>query len=406
MANYIIDEIKIRAELQKEFKNKNGKMNYADTDKLFIIIAGINKEKRIFTEVAEPLANLAYNILYKQLFGRIIYIYYNEEDIISKLHEALRHIDLFVDIIKELADELDSDEKKEAFYRIIGNSYLLMAEGYIFRKELLDSAINTLCEKEEILKLNDEVTSTYAIAKLCELTESKECSRFKRALDILVKHGDNLIITDKNGEKQSNISNLEITKDDIYSLQLLTKTESYDIRNLIYFLDGSICKSMYNLGFIRLFLLYSNLVIKMDKNDIYFYICRLYVNIFNMFIRSNQNILNIESYKQKHKNIFKSYLNQIFKKRIEDIDIGNEKLSIFNTIKNHQYINMEDIKNNLLKKHFESIESDIATIGPFTFRSKGPSYLKIIAVILIIISIIILSIFLLYPSGIKEIMNN
>ncbi|OAG32896.1 hypothetical protein NEIG_01775 [Nematocida sp. ERTm5] len=406
MANYIIDEKQIRTELQEEFKNKRGEMNREDTNKLFNIIAKINKEKRIFTGVQEPLANLAYNILFKQLFHRIIHRNYNEDDIISKVYKALIHIDSIVDMIKELGDELDSVDKKEAFYNLIGNSYLLMAEGYIFRRKLLDSAINTMCEKEGIPKLDDKITSNDAMNKLCELTESKDSSRFKRALDILVKHGDNLIITDENGEEHPNISNLRITEDDIYSLQLLTKANDYDIDDFIYFLDGSVSNSILSRGYLRLFLLYNNLVIRMDKNDLYLYICLLYVNVFNMFIDTSDNILDIESYKEKNRNTIKNYLNQIFKKRIEDISIGNENLSIINTIRNHNDINNEDIKNNLLKKYFESIESDISTIGPFTFVGKRPSYLKIIAVVFIIISIIMLSMFLLYHSGIKQIISN
>ncbi|KAI5167655.1 hypothetical protein NEIRO02_2147 [Nematocida sp. AWRm79] len=405
MVSYINMSI-LRTELREEFKNKRGEMDHEDINKLFNIIAEINKEKRIFTGVQEPLANLAYNILFKQLFHRIIHRNYTEDSIISKVYNALIHINSIVDIIKELGDELDSDDKKEAFYNLIGNSYLLMAEGYIFRKKLLDLAIDKLCEKEGISKLDDKITSNNAMNKLCELTESKDSCRFKRALDILVKHGDNLIITDENGEEHSNISNLGITEDDIYSLQLLTKANDYDINNFIYFLDGSVSNSMWNRGYLRLFLLYNNLVIRMDKNDLYFYICLLYVNVFNMFTYTSDNILDIESYKEKNRNTIKNYLNQIFKKRIEDISIGNENLSIINTIRNHNDFNNEDIKNNLLKKYFESIESDISTIGPFTFGGKRPSYLKIIAVVFIIIAIIMLSIFLLYPSGIKQIISN
>ncbi|KAI5144575.1 hypothetical protein NEPAR06_0393, partial [Nematocida parisii] len=55
------------------------------------IIAEINREEVIFTELPEPLANLAYNILYRQVIQRAMAkdFVYTEDNIISKFTESL-----------------------------------------------------------------------------------------------------------------------------------------------------------------------------------------------------------------------------------------------------------------------------------------------------------------------------
>ncbi|EIJ92494.1 uncharacterized protein NEPG_02644, partial [Nematocida parisii ERTm1] len=89
-----------------------------------------------------------------------------------------------------------------------------MACVYISRKKFFDPSINVLCEKAGLQELDDKMTSEGTFGKLCELTESGECSRLQRALDILAKHGDNLAIVDRGMIKPLNASSLEITDDD------------------------------------------------------------------------------------------------------------------------------------------------------------------------------------------------
>ncbi|KAI5126502.1 hypothetical protein NEPAR04_2446 [Nematocida parisii] len=90
MASHI-DVNTLRTKLQNELKGKKGKIDEEDNNKLYNIIAEINREEVIFTELPEPLANLAYNILYRQVIQRAMAkdFVYTEDNIISKFTESL-----------------------------------------------------------------------------------------------------------------------------------------------------------------------------------------------------------------------------------------------------------------------------------------------------------------------------
>ncbi|OAG30918.1 hypothetical protein NEIG_00402 [Nematocida sp. ERTm5] len=217
MKKYIIDENELKTELQKEFNGKEEEMKREDIYKIYKIILGVTRNNPIFKNLPESLTRLAYNILYIQIYNRIInYAYGNST--ISEIKNSITQTYAIIDIIKEAAKQLDSESKKQAFYRLIGNNHIIIASVYRHKKNFYDSFINILREKAGIPELDGKITSKDAIIKLFELTESEKYSRLQRVLDILMKHGDNLIITDNNGVEHSNIDNLGICNDDIYSL--------------------------------------------------------------------------------------------------------------------------------------------------------------------------------------------
>ncbi|KAI5167656.1 hypothetical protein NEIRO03_2206 [Nematocida sp. AWRm78] len=368
MVSYIDRNI-LRTELQKEVNDKQDAVyKYID---IFNIIAEINKKRKIFTEIPEPLANLAYNILYKKVdFWDSSYtiLDYDEENIRSKLEEFTEHIDMIVDIIMKAAEELDSEDKKDAFYRLMGNNHAFVADAYVIREEeeFFNSSINILCEKAGIQELDKQITQKDIMVKLCELTESKECSRLQRVLDIIMKHGDNLTIKDENGIKQSNADNLGITKDDIYSLQLLTKTGRWDIWNFINFLT-IIYNSIYVKDNKSFFSLKQSVGIDND-NCLIFPIYGLYNTVNYMSIDDNDeiDIPNKELYKKQNTNKIKKYLKQILNKK--RIDISNtieeeiKKSRMYNDIKDHKDFNITDFKNNVVVGYLKAIESNISII--------------------------------------------
>ncbi|KAI5168002.1 hypothetical protein NEIRO02_2322 [Nematocida sp. AWRm79] len=349
-----IDEDELRTKLQREFKDKEGKIEQKDISKLFNIITEINRKRRIFTGISSPLDNLAYNMLYKQIYSRIRFERYTEDYIVSKMNDCIKHVDLIIDIIMNVAKELESDDQKQAFYDLMGNNHMVMAQVYKFKWNFFIPSINILCRKAGIQKLNDKITSEDAMVKLCELTSSGECSRLQNALNILMKYGDNLTIPDKNGIEQSNADKLGLTEDDIYSLQLITRTYRWNNIDLNKFLNDSIYNSIY---------------IEDNEHSLNYSISNLYNTVFDM--SKSNGISNIESYKKKNIDKIKECLNELMSK--ERMGINNEirESKVYNHIKTHKHFNIEDFKNNVIQKYLKSIESGILSIiGPYGYTKK------------------------------------
>ncbi|KAI5168259.1 hypothetical protein NEIRO02_2521 [Nematocida sp. AWRm79] len=387
-----IDENKLKTELQKEFNSKE-EMKREDIYKIYKIVVVMTRNNRKFKNLPESLTRLAYNILYIQIYNRIInYTYGNST--ISEIKNSITQTYAIIDIIKEAANELDSESKKQAFYRLIGNNHIIMASVYRHKKNFYDSSINILREKAGIPELDGKITSIDAIIKLFELTESEKYSRLQRVFDILMKHGDNLIITDNNGVEHSNIDNLGICDDDIYSLQLLARIEDLDF---VYFTSFFINSSIYNSNY---------------SEDLYNSIFGLYYTIYIMSSMDN----GFNSYKDKKKDIINTCLNQL-KNNINAVDVNDISGYITMSeecgfILDRKDFNIDNFRDNVIQNYLISIKSDAYDIRMGTYiedtENKGilSKTIIIIAIIIIIIMIILSIIFGLYPNETKEIMNN
>ncbi|OAG32774.1 hypothetical protein NEIG_02261, partial [Nematocida sp. ERTm5] len=140
------------------------------------------KETKKPKRIPDRLINLANNIYYIQLHqrGMRAYVNKNKNDDNSIKNKSLRHARMIIDIIMKVAEELDSEDKREAFYMLMENNHIIIAGEYAVERDLFNPAINILCKKERLPELDAKMTSNDAMFKLCELTESKECSRLQR----------------------------------------------------------------------------------------------------------------------------------------------------------------------------------------------------------------------------------
>ncbi|OAG32136.1 hypothetical protein NEIG_01867 [Nematocida sp. ERTm5] len=390
MASYIDDNMLIE-KVQEEFKDKEGKMELEDIDKLSNIVTNINREERIFTDLPEQLTILAYNILYIQIYYRILCksIIYTEDIAILIVNNSISHTDLIIDIIKEVAEELNNEDKKKAFYDLMGDNHIIIAEVYILRRKFFDYSINILCEKENIPEVDDTVTPDDAMVKLCELTKnSKEYSRLQRVLDILMKHGNSLIIPDANGIEQSNINNLGICYDDIYSLQLFKRAGMGYFLNSNEFLKESIYGSIY-------------IKTKYNEPPFKYSITNLYNTLFRMSI--NRDVQSTELYKNENINKIKEHLNKLQKRK--KIGIINEikESKILKDIENHKYFNIKGFKNNVINNYLKSVEYNTSIIINGIIKHKFKNTLNFIIIpIAIILLLVIITVFLLYFAIINE----
>ncbi|OAG33637.1 hypothetical protein NEIG_01510 [Nematocida sp. ERTm5] len=391
-----IDVDALRKKVKNEFNNKQGKMEKEDKIKLYDIVTEITKKERIFRNLPKPLENLVHNILYIQMYNRIISkdIDYNEDSITTRIIESINQTDTIIDIIKETAEELSTRNKKGAFYGLMENNHIIMASIYISRKKFYDSSINILCKSINIPELDDKMTPEDAIIKLCELTQSKKYSRLQRVLDILMKHGNNLIITDKNGVKHSNASRLGLNNDDIKSLQLLTRIDEHiNSDDFSKFLEDSI---------------YGSICDKIKQDGRYYSVYSIY-KLYSIVYDISKHEDEIDTpYKADIIDDLKEYLNDLNNnERVCSINDIINKSDIFNNIiKNGLTTN--EFKNNVIQKYLESIELNISIITStvIPFKHKFKRVLSIIIVIFITILIIILCIIGIFPNETKQLLNN
>ncbi|KAI5185028.1 hypothetical protein NEIRO03_1910 [Nematocida sp. AWRm78] len=308
----------------------------------------LNLQEGINIKPPKPLANLETNILYIQVNQRKCLSESRSKDkVITEIRKSLAHTYHIIDIIMKVGRDLDSEDKRKAFYELMGNNHVIMATVYKIRKEFFNSAINVLCEKEGLPELDAKMTSENAMIELCELTDSGECSRLQRALDILMKHGSNLTIVDESGIEQSNLCELDINKDDIKSLQLLTKTSTWNATALSEFLMCSIYGSIFCEA-------------TSSNNVLNYSIYNLYNIVFIMAVEGNNT--DLETYKKQNIDRIKRYLNGLKNKDILGVRSTIRPSHIYINIKNYMKFNISKFKTNVINNYLKSIDSHVSII--------------------------------------------
>ncbi|EIJ89387.1 hypothetical protein NEPAR06_0467 [Nematocida parisii] len=319
-----------------------------------------NLQEGINIKPPKAITNLENVITYIQISQKKYLADYNSK---GKINTEIRNYLVrtygIIDTIMEVAEELGSEDKKQAFYELMENNHIIMAGVYKIRNKFFNFAINVLCEKAGLPELDDKMTSEDAMIKLCELAESKNCSRLQRALDILVKHGDNLTIVDKDGEEQSNASNLKLTNDDIYSLQLLTKTNKWGATAFSEFLVCSVYGSIFGEAPCS------------TNNFLNYSIYNLYNIVFVMAVEGDDTNTDIEAYKKKNISKIKKYLNDLKNKNRLNIRSIIRPSVIYNDIKH--YKNWSDIKfkTNVIKNYISPIKSLVSIIRGESSRTTN-----------------------------------
>ncbi|KAI5130098.1 hypothetical protein NEPAR04_1773 [Nematocida parisii] len=392
MEGYIDEEI-LRIELQKEISEKEGEIEEKDIDKIYKIVMDINKRTPIFKDLPESLTNFAYNIFYIKINSRIFGCVYKEDTAISAIKDSIAQTSEIIDMIEEGANKLDNQSKKEAFYKLISNNHMIMAQLYMNRKNFYDSSINILREKAGRSELGEEIASADAMVKLCELTKSKKCSRLQRVLDILMKDGNKLTITDNSGKEQSNADKLRISNDDIYSLQLLARTEESDFLFFTcYIING---------------LIYNLIWVQEKSKKLSAPIVWLYYTIYEMSIKDDEFNLG----KDENKDRIKTCVDQL--NNMENIRVIYNKyiLTILDrrrAILEHKDFDVVKVRNNVLPGYLKLIISDVYGIiyTPDPTNNGLRTTTIIIAAIIMIVIMIVFSIIFLYPNEANKIMNN
>ncbi|OAG32958.1 hypothetical protein NEIG_01531 [Nematocida sp. ERTm5] len=225
--------------IENAFIDKEGEIGQDEIDKLFNILEEIDCKRKIFISATNYLVNITYNIFYIKLFDKFIGtpISNYKKTVMDVVNKSIESTRLIINNVLKTGEEMENNSHRKKFYSSIGNNWIIAIAAYKIRKNLFSSIIDTLAEKEGIPKLNEKMSEEEVRSKLDQLIESKKCSRLHRAANILMKNGDNITIRDQNEIVKPNSSELCISKDDIYSMQLFIRANNMGTDELLTTLD-------------------------------------------------------------------------------------------------------------------------------------------------------------------------
>ncbi|EIJ87328.1 hypothetical protein NEQG_02451 [Nematocida parisii ERTm3] len=212
---YIIDKIKKLYSSEDTFQGK-----YAPIAQM------INSQiiRSIEREFGGLYVNKTYDILIKSIFDDII-----------------KNIKIRASIVWNTINHVTEDDRQRAgWHTIMNNNHLNVVHNYLPWKDFLYNTLDEFSTKQSIKKPTEAIYSADVIKRLFELTESKECSRLQRVLDILEQHGKEIVTINESGNEESNMKKLGLEPDDIYSLQLFTRANPYEIDQVIADMYGMI----------------------------------------------------------------------------------------------------------------------------------------------------------------------
>ncbi|EIJ93973.1 uncharacterized protein NEPG_01545 [Nematocida parisii ERTm1] len=310
---YIIDKIKKLYSSEDTFQDK-----YAPIAQM------INSQiiRSIEREFGGLYVNKTYDILIKSIFDDIIK---NIKIRASIVWNTINHV-------------TEDDRQRTGWHTIMNNNHLNVVHNYLPWKDFLYNTLDEFSTKQSIKKPTEAIYSADVIKRLFELTESKECSRLQRVLDILEQHGKEIVTINESGNEESNMKKLGLEPDDIYSLQLFTRANPYEIDQVI--------ADMYGMISIQ------------DQDDVEHNVLKdiITLSLFNDTTTGHIN----KKIKTFIKNL-KESMNTF--KTAKTIIISKESSQTISDICSRYECDPMEFKNNVAKKYLESLKDKLSSVN-------------------------------------------
>ncbi|KAI5129217.1 hypothetical protein NEPAR04_1937 [Nematocida parisii] len=310
---YIIDKIKKLYSSEDTFQGK-----YAPIAQM------INSQiiRSIEREFGGLYVNKTYDILIKSIFDDIIK---NIKIRASIVWNTINHV-------------TEDDRQRTGWHTIMNNNHLNVVHNYLPWKDFLYNTLDEFSTKQSIKKPTEAIYSADVIKRLFELTESKECSRLQRVLDILEQHGKEIVTINESGNEESNMKKLGLEPDDIYSLQLFTRANPYEIDQVI--------ADMYGMISIQ------------DQDDVEHNVLKdiITLSLFNDTTTGHIN----KKIKTFIKNL-KESMNTF--KTAKTIIISKESSQTISDICSRYECDPMEFKNNVAKKYLESLKDKLSSVN-------------------------------------------
>ncbi|KAI5130024.1 hypothetical protein NEPAR04_1724 [Nematocida parisii] len=259
------------------------------------------------------------------------------EVIIGEVNRAIRTTEAILDALEAVANELPCINSKEAFYNLMGNNHLFMLSKYeTVLAYIIDDLINAL--KSHNPPVPAKLNISDADAKLFAHAKDKKITRIERVIEILTQHGGGLSYRINYNEIVSNLDKLDISPDDIYSLQLFLSAKHKNRFKVIRDMQESVFvkdekKSITHSSFSQIF-------------TGFFFFLLDYSPVFDEFYPYRNTIEEwLVNLKRCSKNISKEYMKQ----HILDLsDLSDDNILI--------------LLNNVMPEYIKPIQADLNTI--------------------------------------------
>ncbi|OAG32068.1 hypothetical protein NEIG_01306 [Nematocida sp. ERTm5] len=218
--------------------NPTNLRNY--TPKLLSAALDVCRKGQVFENRNESLNNLAYNA-----FVVFLTQYIDEKPVTSNdmfmsiIESAIKDTKSILSGIEGCSEILETPEKLNAYYSIMNNNHLFIMNIPTVIEYISNDIKDALNMHTPKLSLNS-VSNSNAIQTLFMKSNSHGYSRFQRAVEIITENCGQFTKYNDNGEKVSNLDNLNLSKEDIQTLHLFTSIRAMDLSIISEILQKSI----------------------------------------------------------------------------------------------------------------------------------------------------------------------
>ncbi|KAI5154889.1 hypothetical protein NEPAR06_1356 [Nematocida parisii] len=331
-----------KKELRKIFPSKDEEI--MPKDGLYIIdkIKKLYSSEDTFQDKYAPIAQMINSQIIRSIEREFGGLYVNKTyDILIKsiFDDIIKNIKIRASIVWNTINHVTEDDRQRTgWHTIMNNNHLNVVHNYLPWKDFLYNTLDEFSTKQSIKKPTEAIYSADVIKRLFELTESKECSRLQRVLDILEQHGKEIVTINESGNEESNMKKLGLEPDDIYSLQLFTRANPYEIDQVI--------ADMYGMISIQ------------DQDDVEHNVLKdiITLSLFNDTTTGHIN----KKIKTFIKNL-KESMNTF--KTAKTIIISKESSQTISDICSRYECDPMEFKNNVAKKYLESLKDKLSSVN-------------------------------------------
>ncbi|EIJ87357.1 hypothetical protein NEPAR06_0934 [Nematocida parisii] len=333
-------EKSMRAKLRKEFPSKlTGKVIKNFKGIVMSIISRCLPKNLEMGKINNKLDDLEYNMQNLLIFGRIDEgARYIENDLITMINSSIKIAKHIVADILNASTIITDEEMKMKYYNMMNNNYLIGMEIYKSRHDFFYKIIRQIATNQDVKPAGIKRNSSTALNSLIMPTESKDCSRLQRAWDIITKHGEALDILNQEGNEESNMAKLGLSKDDIYSLYLFTNADFNSVM--------SISELMYNL-----------VSIEDSSKSVHSLTNFVHREIVKLLLSNSENNLS----ERKRINILKSRLKDIL--GLKRVFVMNGYQDAINNVCNKYGIDISNFEANVVQKYLEAVKNQLYAVS-------------------------------------------
>ncbi|OAG31378.1 hypothetical protein NEIG_02400 [Nematocida sp. ERTm5] len=331
-----------KKELRKIFPSKDEGVIPKDGLDIMNKIKNLYSSEDTFQDKYAPIEQMISSQIIRSItreFGGL-FVHQSYDSLIESIfNNIIKNIKIRASIVWNTINDVTEDDRQRAgWHAIMNNNHLNVVHNYSPWKDFLYNTLDEFSNKQNIKKPTEAIYSTDVMKRLFELTESKECSRLQRALEILEQHGKEIVTINESGSEESNMKKLGLEPDDIYSLQLFTRASPHEVDQVIADIYG--------------------MVSVQDQDGVEHNVLK---DIITLSLFNNTTTDYIKKKRKTFIQNLKESMNTF--KTAKTITISKESSQIISDICSKYKCDPAEFKNNVAKKYLESLKDKLSSVN-------------------------------------------